>query len=1060
MQNDKFSEEYNKLNANQSQAVDSVEDGPVMVIAGAGTGKTKVIAMRIANILKQTDMNAENILCMTFTDAGVTAMLESLIKIIGPDAYRVKICTFHSFCNEVISSHPEEFPQVNKDGEALSEIEQVKLILKLINELPINSYIKPYSKPDMYLRDIISKLSKIKKEYIHPEEYLRLVLNNEKFYLEFSRILHDLRKKHYTKFLETDVKCLISDFDQKGFNENPYVKFIKMKYEKYSTESVDGDEKETKKLLRNLRMQIFENFDKNFKKGLLERQKGFAEIFKRYQEELAKFQKYDYEDMIIYTVDAFKSNPDLLSEYQERYQYILVDEYQDTNASQNEAIFLLGSFFPNPNIFVVGDDDQSIYRFQGANTQNIFSFKEKFSENIKIITLVDNYRSHQLILDAAASVIKHNESRLVKLMDGISKDLIARPDKESKPLDVFEFMTLEQEAYELVKKVKDLLNKNVNVNDIAVLCRNNADIEYMYDMFRKAGIPASRDEGEDIFTSTNIRQFIYLLKALIYPDDDENFFLLLASNFLALPSFDLIKLNTYSKKIRKTISEVLLDLDSDYEGINLSQKDKFIDFAKKYLDWRVKIYNTNAVIFFNELLNESGLLSFIKAQKNFITEICKVNRLYKEIKNLSEKSLEYTLQNFVDDIEIYKKYNIRIIDKESNWITDKVKLSTVHKSKGLEYDYVFLFDCVNKKWSNSSKGDKLKPPVGIFNIEMDSGENEEERRLFYVAITRAKKHVSILYSTASDTGKTARQPAQFIKEIDEKFISFVKNDSSESVSEAQEFILSHTLVINFRQDSRDYVLELVSKLQLAVTHVNSYLACPRCFFYKTLLRIPHIKSSSQVFGTVIHEALKYTQNYFNENALLPTEKGIKSTIERSLISEFVTKEAADSILEKSLQVMKQFLQEKPEAFTKGSITEKNMSAYKINWSGIPIGGKIDLIKFVEDKNHVEVIDYKTGNADSTGRSVDYKRQLLFYKLLIENTPQLKWHISKGSIVYVEPSKSDDAKWIEKSYELSGQDYLELQDTVKDVYQKINDLKFDECGPKCDNYKLHDLILSF
>jgi len=1041
-----YSEKFNKLNDQQKEAVNSLE-GPVMVIAGAGTGKTRVIGFRIAQILKETDLNPSNILCMTFTEAGVSAMINSLLDIIGPEAYKVKICTFHAFCNEVISAHPELFPDVNKDAEPLNDIEKIQILLEIIKDLPPHSFLKPFSKTDHYLKSCQSLIEKLKREYVHPEKFLAESEKNEKYFLATNIDFANLKAIKAKDLRISDIESIVKLLNDKGFGDFEYTKAVAEKLLEYKKNVDDFGVKEAKKMLTSLRREITSKYSSTFNKPVIGRQKDFAIVYGNYQKCLRALKKYDYEDMIMFVADAFRDNKDLLNEYQERYQYILIDEYQDTNSVQNETIFQLGNFFPNPNIFVVGDDDQSIYKFQGANTQNIFSFKEKYQDYLKIITLKNNYRSHQLILDAAASVIENNETRITKLIDGLDKNLLARTDLKDieRPLEVNEFLTQDQEAFELVNQVKSLLDNKVDPKQIAILGRSNDDVKFYKEALKKAGIPASKDDGENIYDSPRIKQLIRLMNVITEPENEEALFIVMNYDFLGLKGSDLIKLNQFARKVRKSFSDVVLDEKSELKG-----------FAAKIFSWRERMFNSSSVIFFNELINESGFLANIREDEDYVDVLCKVKRLYDELKQLAATNKDYTLKKFVDDLKIYDEYGIDLKDNESNLILNKVKLSTVHKAKGLEYDYVFIPNCTNKNWGNRKVNEGIKIPLAFSGGNIYGSELEEERRLFFVALTRARKHVVISYSVFGTTKRSEKQTSQFIREIKPELVEFKKFDDKESIIRADEFILSNKSKFSVSQDSEDLVKDIVSQMQITITNINSYLKCPRCFFYKNVLRIPQLKTNAQSLGTAIHATLNYLQNYLNENSKLPTKEDLDSRFIYYLSKEFLSKEDFKQTEIKGKAIIDDFISENKNSFMQDSITEKNMSSYKIVWEGIPIGGKIDLIKFLpESKQNIEVVDFKTGKPKSSTQ--DYIRQLYFYKLLIDSVPQLKWNAVKGTITFLEKDRSTD-NWVNRSYDLAVDDYESLKGTVKTVYGKILNLEFDECGEKCDNHELHDLNL--
>ncbi|MBE0574131.1 ATP-dependent helicase, partial [Candidatus Dojkabacteria bacterium] len=334
-----------KLNPSQQEAVNAIE-GPVLVVAGPGTGKTQVLSFRIANILSTTDAAANNILCLTFTESGVAAMRKRLLKLIGKEALYVRIHTFHSFCNEVILSHPENF-SFAKELTQLDDLNRIKIIRLILDELSSEQEltIVPFYDKYTYQKNILDNIQALKREGVSAET------------------------------LENICKETIADLEA-----NPDINSRTGKPKKDYTDKL-----------------------KLYKKNL-----ELAMVYKKYSEVLLEKGFYDYEDMILFVIDKFKKDDELLAEYQEQFLYILVDEYQDTNGSQNELLKLF-AFDKSPNIFAVGDDDQAIYRFQGANVENLLFFEKQF-ENVTTISLTTNYRSSQHILDLSSSLIDNNKA--------------------------------------------------------------------------------------------------------------------------------------------------------------------------------------------------------------------------------------------------------------------------------------------------------------------------------------------------------------------------------------------------------------------------------------------------------------------------------------------------------------------------------------------------------------------------------------------------------------------------------------------------------------------------
>src|SRR3989344_374243 len=316
MPKSRFDELYRSLNTEQKKAIDTVE-GPVMVIAGPGTGKTTILTLRIANILKQTDASADSILALTFTESGVHSMRKKLVEIIGPTGYRVNIHTFHSFCNEIIKRYPQEFPRII-GNQHMTDLDQISITEEIISSTKLKN-LKPYGNPFFYLKSILAQIKELKREDIDPSE--------------FKKLLKDWRKK-----FESREDLLHESGAYKGE--------MKAKHKP-----------EAKKIENSEKLLV---------------------IYQKYQKALEEKRLYDYEDMIMEVLRELRSNKNLLLELQENYQYILADEHQDANNAQNKLLELLSGFHVSPNLFIVGDEKQAIFRFQGASLENLPYFKKHY----------------------------------------------------------------------------------------------------------------------------------------------------------------------------------------------------------------------------------------------------------------------------------------------------------------------------------------------------------------------------------------------------------------------------------------------------------------------------------------------------------------------------------------------------------------------------------------------------------------------------------------------------------------------------------------------------------
>ena len=461
----RFKEEYDQLNEKQRLAVDTIE-GPVMVIAGPGTGKTQILASRIGKILLETDVFPQNILCLTYTDSGAVAMRRRLQYFIGPDAYKVNIHTFHAFCNEVIQENLFLFEKTTFDP--ISELGKIEVFKELIDSFPKNHLLKRY-RGDVYfeINNLQSLFSTMKREGWTPsfinqriDEYLANLPNRDEF----------IYKRKYKAFNAGDLN--------------------KDKME---------DEKER-----------------------MERLRAAVGEFDRFQQLMRKKNLYDFDDMINWVIKAFEENKNLLSGYQERFQYILVDEYQDTSGTQNKLVELLISYWDKPNVFVVGDDDQSIYRFQGANVENMMDFERKYKNDLLTVVLTNNYRSTQPILDISKTLINRNEKRLVKKIEGLSKELLSSNkliNKSTNKPFIQEYDTQRQEMTGIAKQVQVLVGQEVPPGRIGIIYKENKYGVELAQYFKQLHIPVFSKRHINILELPFAQKIILVLKYLATEHD-------------------------------------------------------------------------------------------------------------------------------------------------------------------------------------------------------------------------------------------------------------------------------------------------------------------------------------------------------------------------------------------------------------------------------------------------------------------------------------------------------------------------------------------------------------
>ena len=1073
----------NRLNPAQREAVEETE-GPVMVLAGPGTGKTQVLASRIANILNNPDlqMNPENILCLTFTESGVVAMRNRLISIIGTAAYYVKIHTFHSFCNEVIQSNSEIFPSLS----SVAELEQIEIIEKLISGLDVSSPLKPFADQYLYKNEALYVIKLLKRESVSPDDLEASIA----FIELLSKIIHE----DIMSFISQNARSL-KDEDCLIFIDNLANTLKQADLETYLLSNSALDLSLAKEKIQKFIIQVRKFFNQatkvaDFKSTLkdfytkavenIPKQYELLKLYRGYIKTLLEKRLYDFEDMLLMVINAFSKHPDLLATYQEKFQYLLIDEYQDTNGSQNKILEHLCSFYQDQaNIFVVGDDDQSIYKFQGASLENIGSFFRTYRETLKMVVLTENYRSQQNILDLSHFLVSHNQNQIIELFPDLEKKLYAATDIALEPVKLIAHQDFNSELFYIVKKIQELIAEGVQPEEIAVLVRNNKDVSAIADLLARASVPVKIYSNENILEDILIAQLIDLLRVISKPKAHSYLlFNLLHYDFIlgsALVSqktseeFNSSGTNaedvvmgqpkglSSAAKLREIWKLNKLNRDSELSLIELMlEHELFKPFAEKILDFHQRASNHFLDKLFEDIINEFNYLNFIVSDfKNNLTEAADINsdlsfnqnlnlsniqvnnlqslnQLFAEIKELqlnhknkaaynvsASVSPIYQLESFLAHIDRLRenrlKLNAASIDDLS---LSAVQIMTAHKSKGLEFEYVFIHKCVDKIWGNVTNRSKLRLPpftIGDSVLETKESQNDEERRLFFVAMTRAKKEVFINFFKKDANAKDV-SPSLFVEELlsfrDKEKIQLI--DAADKSNYGLTSLLEKNLAFLSSHEASHYtdtkVLDAVlAEYKLSVTHLNTFLKCPRKFLFQNLLRVPAAKNKSASFGTAVHNALYETFLHIKKKDIDHKAFLLKS-FEQSLQREYLDeKDYADS-LALGLNSLGAYYDEYQDSFIENVELEFNHKS--LEYKGLNLTGKLDKIEVIDSVTRtVNVVDYKTGNptyADSKLKpGADYHRQIAFYQLLTDLAFEQgvsTYRMQSGEIDFVQQDK--------------------------------------------------------
>jgi DNA helicase-2/ATP-dependent DNA helicase PcrA len=1007
------------LNRAQNDAVQSV-DGPLITIAGPGTGKTQLLSARVGSILEKTDLLPENILCLTFTDAATVAMRKRLIKFMGASAHRVPIFTFHSFCQKVITDYQNEMGIISL--EPISELEIVEYFNKVIDQFELGNPLKNYKYPYTNRKDLLQLNRLLKQERLTKDE-LFVIIDKQIEELPFSEKV--LYKRAYKGNKAGDI------------NKN--------------------------------------NFDKELEK--LQKLKAATEACYSYRQKLFENGRYDFDDMIAWVIDFLKANEFALLRYQEQYQYIMVDEYQDTNKAQNDLMLLLASYWDSPNLMVVGDDDQSIYRFQGANVENLHDFESRFASQLQKVILSENYRSSQAILDSASWVINKNTTRLIadKKLESKSQNLISTEAPQ-----VIECTNQLYEAAFIANKIIEAQANGMLLSEIAIIYRNHTQVDFLKAYLDFKDIPYYLKKRTDILTLPFITNIIELLS---YIKDEKNkpysgehrLFKILHYDFWEIAPADLAKLAFFIKQERLLWRDAINNMVENASLRAILSNESVIRLIKLAADleyWIGKAFNFTLQQLLEKVIAKGGILSYVLQSPKKLFMLQALQTFFDSLKEETRKKPSLSIEGFLQNIKLMRENNLTLEAEEIIEKGEGVNLLTAHSSKGLEFEMVFVIGCNDKAWDKNK--DRL--PFNIRDVIVPASADsltEENRRLFYVACTRAKSFLNITYNT-SDLSLKDQQESVFVTEfLESKIPQKIEAEiSDEQIMEIQVSLFgTDTSDMDFEPMDKDFLNKFTENYVLSATHLDNYLECPVKFYYRNLLQIPSAKTGPLSFGNAIHRSLEL----FFKTMLKHPQKLYPSLEQMVSWFKFDLEKHADSFTPEDFTRTIEYGTEKvlPQLYTaflpeweenKNREPEKNLVDIVVN--NVPIKGKLDQLVF-QESHAVHVIDFKTGKFNSEKKKTllppkigidadgakfedlyggNYWRQVAFYHLLINNDKLHNYKTVSGEMFFVEP----DAKgnFVREKIFIQPEEFKFMENLIAKVYEKIKNHEFSQgCGKK-------------
>ncbi len=874
-----------KLNKEQQEAI-KFGNGPLLIIAGAGTGKTTVITERIKYLIFSKKAKPQEILALTFTEKAAREM-EERVDIAMPYGYtQMWISTFHSFCDKILR---REALHIGLDPKykLMTEAESVQLLRKNIFKLELN-YFRPLGNPNKFLSGMLQHFSRLQDEDISPNEYITWA------------------KKQKAVVPEEKIE--------------------------------------------------------------VEKWVELSRAYKAYDEIKVKEGLMDFGDVIVKTLKLFRDRQNILSEYQKQFKYILIDEFQDTNYAQNELAILLSG--KTKNINVVGDDDQSVYRFRGAAVSNIIQFRKNFPKT-EVIVLTKNYRSTQEILDRSYDLIQHNNPDRLEVVEKIDKKLKSQIAKDGEGIQFIHSDRVENESDEIAKKILELQKENKYLyKDFAILVRANNHSEPIMRALGRHGVPFQFLGPGRLFKQPEIVDLISYLKVLYDYSDSVSFYRLLSIDHFEITGRELAELGNYARKNNVSLFE-------SAEKIGGDKIKDLLEIINKHLDL-VKKESAGQLLYF--FLEETGLLQKLLSPETAEAGVRakNISKLFDKLKSYEADHDDSSISAVVDWLNLSMELGESPLATDSDWTDiNAVNILTAHSAKGLEFPVVFLVNLVGQRFPTTERHEQIPIPESLIKEVLPVGDYhlEEERRLFYVGMTRAKEK---LFLTAADyygEGKREKKLSPFIFEaLGERAVG----------SERLSTKVDQLSFLDYEPKTKMVQKEDVLHIDyLSYSQIETFQTCPLHYKLKYIYKVPTPPSASQSFGTSMHATLKEFYEQV-KGKVKPSDKMLFELLEKHWIKEgYADKKHEHDFFEKGKIYLSGFLK---EGFNSKVLPVVMEQPFTIPLGkNLRIGGRLDRVDDLGG-GEIEIIDYKTGATIPTQKDVDKNLQLSFYALAATKIP--------------------------------------------------------------------------
>ena len=1060
------------LNERQKQAVEYLS-GPLLVLAGPGTGKTQLLSHKVKYILENTDTGPENILCLTFTESGASNMRERLKSLIGKESVKVNVDTYHAFGQNILAQYKNFSADYTRRLESpVDEVAQYKIVKSLQADLPATDILAGDN-----VKDIISVISEAKSAGLSGEDLEKIAKQNiedsEVLTSAISPLLLNIVPRAFKESYENaylPIYEILKDYIETA----PILKNIERSITGMARElkTAISEAESTKKItpLSGWKNAYFEkDGDGNFRLNdriANKKLKSVAVIMQKYQKYLEENGLFDFDDMIMEALRALKEDKAFLETLQEKYQFIMLDEFQDTNPVQFAIIKELTNY-EKPLIMAVGDDDQAIYEFQGAMATNLSEFQKHYGAETLVLT--ENYRSTQEILDFSRCVIEQAPNRFLN-----DKKLIAKHKNPTRSqIFRFEFLSSDQEYSFIAEKIAELVHSGISQNEIAIISSKHKYFMPLLTFLKEyPEIKIAYERRDNLLEDAKMHEIITILRLAQEIASEKkptvSILEILSYPWLNVPTLEAIRLVGNARDAHKSVFEYLLNLDDMSDSLRDA-----VDFIAKLSQMAL-----------NEPLENVIQTVANKMQIENLDPV-EMFRFYENLAALRAKLIKYAGEKplrVLDLIELADDYTAAgmqlTMHSPYRDADEAVQVLSAHKAKGLEFEYVFIISADHMCWGKGKGNNNLLSlPKNLVQIRHTGVSDGEQIRLLYVALTRAKQTLFITNSLHDFAGKAPDRLEYFDEKIEKldnnrEIVSspflptkvvetrYLVSITDKNLTRGLKNYL--TTFAGNSLDLRSVYKERVKNYRMSASSLTSFIdivnAGPQDFFRNYILRAEmQPEDESLALGNLMHATFEQVTNSGMSDAAA-VEYYLSELEKRDLPENLKSR-----IREKGPLELKIALSAFSNVIRKGK-AEVDFSFEHLNIGGVPVTGKIDHIVVNEEQKTIEIFDFKTGKYHkerwaSHPTLYKYMLQLGFYKLLLNNsTTYAKYKVEKAHILFVRPD--NDGEVYDKVYEFDFDAEKELLELMQAVFAEISSLRFMDDPeifiPASKDYKIKDI----